>query len=140
MSPRMAVFRKTDGPFHALRWSVKVFQRATAARIPDLVPRASLIHETAYVEETSCARLASCPPPAGVMVKRGDPPAGRGQLATSRQIEATHGPGTSDVTVDGNGLPRKPEVPEEWRTALPQGVEVDALVVPCSGLPAAGEE
>jgi hypothetical protein len=102
-----------EGPFHALRWSVKVFQRATAARIPDLVPRASLIHETAYVEETSCARLASCPPPAGVMVKRGDPPAGRGQLATSRQIEATHGPGTSDVTVDGNGLPRKFEVPEQ---------------------------
>jgi hypothetical protein len=78
-----------------------------------LSPRASLIHETAYADEMSCARLASCPPPTSVMVITGDPPAGGGQLATSRQIEATHGPGTSDVTVDRNALPRKCEVPEQ---------------------------
>jgi hypothetical protein len=47
------------------------------------------------------------------MVVTGDSLAGGGQLATSRQIEAIHGPGTSDVTVDRNALPRKFEVPEQ---------------------------
>src|ERR1700686_5342950 len=136
-------------PLHALSWSVKVFQREVGfrhavrkerARQPGRSrPSSKAAQPTS--KKTSCApRLASCPPPASVMVIEGDPPAGRGQLATARQTEAPHRPGTSCVTVDRSGLPRKPEVPEQWRTALPQGVEVDALVVPCSGLPAAVED
>src|ERR1700737_506989 len=87
-------------------------------------------------DRTSCSRLAGCPPPASVMVVRGDPPAGRGQPATSRQTQGTHDPESNCVTVDRNRLPRKPEVPDEWRTALPQRVEVGGLVVRGSGLPA----
>ena len=34
-------------------------------------------------------RTASCPPPASVVAVAGHPPAGRGQLATSRQTEET---------------------------------------------------
>src|SRR6202051_2518900 len=40
------------------------------------------------------------------------------------------------VTATETWSPRKPEVPDEWRTALPQGVEVGGLVVRGSGLPA----
>ena len=79
--------------------------------------------------KTSCVRLASCPPPASVMVVIGDPPAGRGQLATSRQPEASRRPPIQLHNLHRNGLPRKPEVLEEWRTALSQGVEVGGLVV-----------
>src|ERR1700758_2499116 len=81
-----------------------------AANILDLVASGSFM-KRAYVEETSCVRLASCPPPASVMVIEGDPPAGRGQLATARQTEQSHRPGTNCVTVNRNGLLRKPEVP-----------------------------
>jgi hypothetical protein len=45
-------------------------------------------------------------------------------------------PESNCVTVDRSGLPRKLEVPQQWRTALPQGVEVGGLVVRGSGLPA----
>jgi hypothetical protein len=103
--------------FHALRWSVKVFQRevglneqARPGTILSVVEGSS-----AHIEEDvmRAPRLAGCPPPASVMVVTGDPPSGRGQPATSRQMEATHRPGTSYVAVDRNGLPRKFEVPEE---------------------------
>src|SRR5260370_33883698 len=45
-------------------------------------------------------------------------------------------PESDFVTVDRNGLPLKPEVPDEWRTALAQRVEVSGLVVRSAGLPA----
>ena len=130
-------------PLHALSWSVKVFQREVGfrhavrkerARQPGRSrPSSKAAQPTS--KKTSCApRLASCPPPASVMVITGDPPAGRGQLATSRQMEAPHRPGTSCVTVDRSGLPRKPEVPEQWRTALPQAGQLHEKLFTHNGL------
>jgi hypothetical protein len=37
--------------------------------------------------KTELASLASCPPPAGVVVVISDPPAGRGQLAARLKLE-----------------------------------------------------
>jgi hypothetical protein len=86
-------------PNHALRWSVKVFQREVgfrravrkerAGEAGDFVRRRRQL--SPHRRRCHAPRLASCPPPASVMVITGDPPAGGGQLATSSQIEATPG-------------------------------------------------
>src|SRR5579863_4161773 len=119
--------RRLDGPLHALRSSVKVFQWE------------ELVSKTP-VRKAHAPRLASCPPLAGGSPVMSMTPAGGGQLASVKRRKATDQGIQLRNRADWNGLPWKPEVPEEWRTALPQGVEIDALVVSRSGLPAAVED
>jgi len=143
---------------HALRWSVKVFSegswcpargsthtgrpaerspllsKSRAAHIPApcgprVIARRSFMKRR-MSDQTSCGRLAGLPT-AGQRHGRERRPAVRPW--TTRDITSIAGkptdPESNFVAVDRNGLPRKPEVPDEWRTALAQRVEVSGLVV-----------
>ncbi len=91
-------------------------------------------------KKTACAPPGELPT-AGQRHGHNRRPAGQRWTTRERQTEESHRPGIQlRNRADWNGLPWKPEVPEEWRTALPQGVEVDTLVVSRSGLPAAVED
>jgi hypothetical protein len=58
------------------------------------------------MNKTESASLASCPPPAGVVVVTGDPPTGRGQLAALLKPE-----GISPFKIQLLNRPRKRVTP-----------------------------